>query len=112
MSEILMQDLGMKRVVAKFILLPEEKEYRAAVSNDLIQTATNEQDFLKKVITRDELWVYGYDTETKPQSSQGKSPGSPCSKKAWQSHSKIKTMLTVFFIGKVLSITCMSLQAK
>ena len=57
-SEILMQDLGMKRVVAKFIpqlLPPEQKEHRAAVANDLIQTATNEPDFLKKVITRDEF---------------------------------------------------------
>ena len=44
----------MKHVVAKFIpwlLLQEQKEYRAAVANDLIQTTTNEPDFLKKVIT-------------------------------------------------------------
>ena len=44
----------MKRVVAKFVahlLLPEEKEHHAAVANDLIQTTTNEPDFLKKVIT-------------------------------------------------------------
>ena len=67
-SEILMQDLGMKRVMAKFILqllLPEQEEHRAAVANDLIQTATNEPDLLKKVITGDELWVYGYNLETK-----------------------------------------------
>ena len=54
MSEILTQDLGMKRVVAKFIpwlLLPEQKEHRAAVADDLIQTATNEPDFLQRVIT-------------------------------------------------------------
>ena len=53
-----MQDLGMKRVKAKFVpqlLLPEQKEHHAAVANDLIQTATNEPDFLKKVITRDEF---------------------------------------------------------
>ena len=53
-SEILMQDLGMKCIVAKFIpwlLLPEQKEHHAAAANDLIQTATNEPDFLKKVIT-------------------------------------------------------------
>ena len=49
-SEILMQDIGMKRVLAKFIpcpLPPEQKEYHAAVANDLIQTSTNEPDFLK-----------------------------------------------------------------
>ena len=69
-SEILTRDLGMKHVVAKFVpwlLLPEQKEHCATVTNDLIQTATNEPDFLKKVITRDESWVYSYtyDLETK-----------------------------------------------
>ena len=57
MLEILRQDLDMKYVVAKFILqllLPEQKKYRAVVANDLIQTTTNEPDFLKKIITRDE----------------------------------------------------------
>ena len=36
-----MQNLGIKRVVAKFVLqllLPEQKEYRAAVANNLIPT--------------------------------------------------------------------------
>ena len=51
------------------------------VANDLIQTTTNEPDFLKKVITRDESWVYSYDLERKAQSSQWKSPGSPHPKK-------------------------------
>ena len=53
-SEILMQHLGKKHVVEKFIpwlLLPEQKEHNAAVANDFIQIATNEPDFLKKVIT-------------------------------------------------------------
>ena len=63
-SEILTQDLGVKCVMARFtpkfvlwLLLPEQKEYCAAIANDLIQTVTNEPDFLKKVITGDELWV-------------------------------------------------------
>ena len=54
LSKILTKDLGMKHVMANFILwllLPEQKEHRAAVANDLIQIATNELDFLK-VITR------------------------------------------------------------
>ena len=65
----------MKRVVAKFIpcfVLPEQKEHGAAVANELIQTATNEPDFLNKVITRDKSGVYSsmYNPETKAQSSQ------------------------------------------
>ena len=57
-SKVLTQDLGMKHVMAKFVpqlLLPKQKEHRAAVANDLIQTTTNEPGFLKKVITGDEL---------------------------------------------------------
>ena len=44
-----MQDLGMKCVMAKSVprlLLPEQKEHRAAVADDLIQTTTSEPDFL------------------------------------------------------------------
>ena len=78
-------------------MLPEQNEHRAAVANDLIQTATNEPDFLKKVITGGGLWVYDYDLERKAQSSQWKLPGFPCPKKVKQSCSKIKTILTVFF---------------
>ena len=39
------QVLGVKNFVAKFVpwlLLPEQKEHRAAVANDFIQTPTNE----------------------------------------------------------------------
>ena len=46
-SEILMQDLGMKRVVAKFV--PWQKEHCAALANDLNQTTSNEQDFFKVI---------------------------------------------------------------
>ena len=61
----------MKRVMAKFVpwlLLPEQKESHAAVANDFIQTSTSRRDFLKKVMTRVDLWIYGYecDPEMKP----------------------------------------------
>ena len=70
------------------------------VANDLIETATIEPDFLKKVITVDEWCVYGYDPESKAQLSQWKSPGSPYPNKVQQSCSKIKTKLTVIFEGE------------
>ena len=41
-----------------WLLLPEQKEHHAAFANDLIQTPTNEPDFLEKVTTGDESWVY------------------------------------------------------
>ena len=52
---------------------------------------------LKKVITGDETWVYGYDPETKKQSSQWKRPDKPRPKKARQSRSHVKSMLIIFF---------------
>ena len=45
----------------------------------------------------DETWVYGYDPETRVQSSQWKSPSSPRAKKAHQSTSNIKVVMIVFF---------------
>ncbi|XP_011066332.1 PREDICTED: uncharacterized protein LOC105153281 [Acromyrmex echinatior] len=50
-----------------------------------------------RVITGDESWVYGYDVETKAQSSQWKLPHEPRSKKARQVRSNVKVLLTVFF---------------
>jgi type I site-specific restriction endonuclease len=99
---------------AKFVpwlLSQEQKEFRAEVAQDLLETTNNDPDLLKKVITRDESWVYGYDPETKAQSSQWKSPEYPHLKKVRQSRSNVKAMLTVFFIMKVLSTTSMLLQA-
>ena len=90
----------MKHVMAKFVprvLLPEQKGHHVAVANELIQIATNEPDFLKKIITGDKWWVYGYDLEMKAQVFQWKLPGSPCPKKVQQSYRMIKIMLTVFF---------------
>jgi transposase len=69
---ILTCDLNMHRVAAKFVprlLTPEQKELR--------QRALDDSSFMSRVITGDESWVYGYDPETKQQSSQWKSPGSP-----------------------------------
>ncbi|XP_011867391.1 PREDICTED: putative uncharacterized protein FLJ37770, partial [Vollenhovia emeryi] len=95
---ILREDLNMNRVAAKFVpkLSPEQKDLRFDVAQDLLDTA-NTDGFLNTVITGDESWVYGYDPETKRQSSQWKHPDFPRPKKARQVRSKIKVMLTVFF---------------
>ena len=53
-------------------------------------------DLLKKVITGNESWVYGYDIATKAQSSQWKRPEEPRPKKARQFWSNMKVLLTVF----------------
>nr|XP_047141521.1 protein GVQW3-like [Hydra vulgaris] len=75
--------LGMRRVSAKFV--PK-----------LLNFDIN-PDILKRVITGDESWVYGYDIETKAQLSQWKSPGEPRPNNARQVRSNDKVLLTVFF---------------
>jgi len=64
---------------------------------ELHNRATSDSSFLENVITGDETWVYGYDPETKVQSSQWKSSSFPRVKKARQSRSNIKVMTFVFF---------------
>ena len=65
------------------------------VQENLI-TFKEDPDFLKKVITGDELWLYGYDFETKAQSIQCKRPQEPRLKKARQVRLNVKALLTIF----------------
>jgi hypothetical protein len=67
------------------------------IARDMLDNANSDSNFLNTVITGDETWVYGYDPETKTQSSQWKHPSSPRPKKARQVRINVKVMLTVFF---------------
>ena len=90
----------MHRVAAKFVpclLTEEQKQNRVTVSQELLDRSNTVENILKNVITGDETWVYGYDVETKMQSSQCMGKSSPRPKKARQSRSNVKVMLTVFF---------------
>ena len=92
--------LGMKRVAAKFVpklLNFEKKQRRMEVAQESLNEVNNDAELLKRIITGDETWVYGYDVETKSQSSQWRHSGSPRPKKARQVRSNVKVMLTVFF---------------
>lgn len=98
-QSILTDDLQMRRVSAKFVprlLTAEQKENRVSVCTELKDRLDADPDFMAKIITGDESWVYGYDPETKIQSSQWKTSGSPRPKKARQSKSNVKVMLMVF----------------
>ena len=98
--EILNKILGMTRVCAKFIsklLTTEQKDLRSEIAYDNLEMVSDDENVLKKVITGDESWVYGYDPETKKQSSQWKRPDEPRPKKASQSRSHVESMLIIFF---------------
>ena len=85
--EILPTDLKMRRVSAIFVpcvLTVKQNQEHLSISLELRDLATSDSSFLGNVIMGDETWVYGYDPETRVQSSQWKSPSSPRVKKARQ----------------------------
>jgi len=97
---VLTQDLNMRHVAAKFvpqILTAEQKEWRLSAATNMLQEAESDEKFMGQIITGDETWVYGYDPETKCQSSQWKSAESQRPKKVRQVRSKVEVMLIVFF---------------
>ena len=75
----------------------DQKMQRMQVCHDILKNFDSNPDFLKKVITGDETWIFEYDPETKRQSLHWKNPQSPRITKARQSKSKIKLMLIAFF---------------
>jgi len=97
---ILTKDLHTKRVCAKFVpclLTDDQREQRQTIARDMFGRSCEEVQFLKNTVTGDESWVYGYDPETKQQSSQWKSLTSPRPKKGRQVRSKTKVTLLAFF---------------
>ena len=66
-------------------------------AQDNLKIVSNDENVLKKVITGDESWVYGYDPEAKQQSSTWKRPDEPRPKKRRQSRSHVNPMLIILF---------------
>jgi hypothetical protein len=75
----------------------EQKQLRLDIARDMLDNANSDPNVLNTVITGDETWVYGYNPETKMQSSQWKHPSFPRPKKARQVRSNVKVILTVLF---------------
>ncbi|PNF31807.1 hypothetical protein B7P43_G11369, partial [Cryptotermes secundus] len=74
-QRILTEELHMKRLEAKFVprlLTPDLRDNRLAAYGASKEHLETDPDFFSKVITGDESWCYGYDPETKQQSSQWK----------------------------------------
>nr|XP_012136794.1 PREDICTED: uncharacterized protein LOC105662008 [Megachile rotundata] len=90
----------MHRIAAKFVprhLSREQKDHRLQICQDLQQQCLDNPELLTRIIIGDESWIYGYDPETKQQSSQWKSSQFPRPKKARQVKSSTKSMIIVFF---------------
>lgn len=65
------RDLVMKCMSGKLVsklLSADQKATQVAAEQDFLDWVKNNKNFLKMVITSDESWVCGYDSETKAQS--------------------------------------------
>ena len=105
-QRILADNLNMTRISARLVprlLSDDQKALRVSVCRELKQVR-DDPNFISSIITGDETWGYGYDLETKQQSSQWNSPNSPRPKKARQVRINVKSVLIVFFpASKALS---------
>ena len=79
------------------ILSEYQKQQRFTVCQNITKGLEAEPDLLNSIITGDETWVFEYDPETKRQSCEWKSYGSPRPVKAMKLKSKVKVMLIMFF---------------
>ena len=83
-QRILADELNMRRIAAKFVprlLNNDQRDHRVQVCTELQKAFRNNPNFLSRVITGDESWMYGYDPETKQQCSQCNTPSSRRPKK-------------------------------
>ena len=76
----------MRQIAAKFVprlLINDQRDHRVQVCTELQKAFRHDRNFLSRVITGDESWLYSYDPdpETKQHSSQWKTPSSPQPKK-------------------------------
>jgi len=98
---ILADELNMRQTAAKFVphLLNNDKgDRRVQVCTEPQKAVRHDPNFLSRVITGDESWLYNYDPETKQQSSQWKMPSSPRQKKSAPSSQQHQVNADHFFL--------------
>ena len=106
-QRILADELNTRRIAAKFVprlLNNDQPDYWVQACTELQKAVRNDPNFLSRVITGDDSWLYNYDPETKQQSSQWNTPSFPRPKNARQVRSNIKSMLIFFLTFEELSI--------
>ncbi|KAJ8897825.1 hypothetical protein PR048_003178 [Dryococelus australis] len=67
------------------------------ISCELWNRVTSEPDFLQRVITRDETWLFEYDHTTKRQSPERRISQLPLPKKAQICNLSVKSVLMVYY---------------
>ena len=80
------------------LLTDEQKESRVNFSRIFLRRFQTEQnDFLGRIITGDETWVYSWDPETKRQSAEWRDFDEPRPEKVRRKQGALKVMHMIFF---------------
>lgn len=98
---ILVEELGKKKIFAKWVphlLTEEQRQERVRRCRANLRRYRKEgADFLDRIVSGDETWVYSWDPELKSQSAQWRNSGSPRPEKARRKQGAVKVMHIVFF---------------
>ncbi|KFD59075.1 hypothetical protein M513_00238 [Trichuris suis] len=100
-GKILHDRLGLSKVTARCVpktLSPFERQLRVAHSKEVLELFVNsEEDFLRRIVTGDEVWLCHYDPESEQQSRQWKHVNSPRPKWARLEPRSGKILATIFW---------------
>jgi len=103
-GSIIDEDLDMRKLSAKWVskcLNAEQKRQRCQSSEQLLEFFRGDpNDFLSRLVTMDETWLYHYDPETKQQSMEWRNSGSPRPPKFKVQKSAAKVLASNFFVSR------------
>lgn len=97
---ILHRDLDKQKKFSKWVprlLTADQRNVRATMSRSHLRRSRRDPNFLERIVAGDETWVYSWDPETKMQSAEWRSPGSPRPQKAIRKQTSLKVMHIMFF---------------
>ena len=97
---IIPEELKMRKIYAKFVLRvlrEDQKERRCYHSREMVKLIHSDPPVFDALVTCNEIWIYCYEPDTKRQGSQWKHAGSLRPKKARESKSIHKLLMTPFF---------------
>jgi len=113
-GSIIHDDLDMRKLSAKWVpkcLNADHKRQRCQSSEQRLEFFRRDSnDFLSRLVTMDETWLYHYDPETKQQSIEWRHSGSPSPKKFRVQKSAGKFLASIFFWIKVASSSLIIFQ--
>jgi len=100
-GSIIHEDLDMRKLFVKWVpkyLSADQNRQQCQLSEQLLEFfRCDPNDFLSRLVTMDETWLYHYDPETKQQSMEWQHSGSPCPKKFQVQKSAGKVLASIFW---------------